>query len=81
MGGIGGGVGATGAGALLARASAAAAIEAAIPPPPPPPPPPPLLLLAGAGALPVGVDSFFLPMSGDDLSTVTVFFSAFLPNP
>ena len=73
----GGGAGATGADALLARASAAAAIEAAMPPPAPAPP-----LLAGPGALlPVGVDSFFLPTSGDDLSTVTVFFSALLPKP
>jgi hypothetical protein len=68
----GGGAGATGADALFARASAAAAIEAAMPPP---------ALLAGPGALPVGVASFFLPTSGDDLSTVTVFFSAFLPKP
>jgi hypothetical protein len=81
LGGIGGGVAAAtggrgaaaglgdGADPELRDASLEASIDIMSPPPPPPPP------IAGLGA------SSFLPTIGDDLSTVTTFFSAFLPNP
>ena len=80
LGGIGGGVAAAtggrgaaaglgdGADPELRDASLEASIDIMSPPPPPPP-------IAGLGA------SSFLPTMGDDLSTVTVFFSAFLPKP
>ena len=78
FGGIGGGVGAAtggrGAAAGLGDDAAAepeprdASLEASMDIMSPPPP------TAGLG-------SSFLPTMGDDLSTVTVFFSAFLPKP
>ena len=75
LGGIGGGVAAAAAGLgdgadpELRDASLEASIDIMSPPPPPPP------IAAGLGA------SSFLPTMGDDLSTVTTFFSAFLPKP
>ena len=75
FGGIGGGVGAAAAG--LGDGAAAepelrdASLEASMDIMSPPPPPPPM----------AGLGSSFLPTIGDDLSTVTTFFSAFLPKP
>ncbi len=81
FGGIGGGVGAAtggrGAAAGLGDDAAAepelrdASFEASMDIMSPPPPPPPM----------AGLGSSFLPTMGDDLSTVTTFFSAFLPKP
>jgi hypothetical protein len=77
FGGIGGGVGAAAAAAGLGDDAAAepelrdASFEASMDIMSPPPPPPPM----------AGLGSSFLPTIGDDLSTVTTFFSAFLPKP